>query len=647
MSSSKVVWSVKEFCGVLRKRQLNKFDCNMGVSGRRGDGKTQVKGNKVLMSDGEWKNVEDVKIGDVVISPQQDGSFTYEKVIETHSRFEDEIYDICEVTRSKRILYSCAWNHDIVCFDSLNRGVKNIEAEKVANRKRNYSFSSPCVEFKKDDAKIDPYCLGVHIGDGYSSKSGIRWSFNSKKSPCIKYFIKKYPNDVISTKKRVNNNYRHFIKHRGKFSNEIRDYGLYLKKSKSKFIPVKCLLSSIDYRFNLLAGLIDTDGTVHKNNIIYTTISKQLSEDIKKLVFSLGGRARIQKKKINDNEYLFYNVLIAFEDNRIIPLKVKHKKEGLHKKIVNPRNIAIKSVKRNYGSMVYGFSLTGNSKWYITNNYMVTHNSTLLFKIFNSFKEDGFDMNKHMEYSQQAVTNLLANQRFGFCWDDEAINSGYKRDFQVKGQKILIKVVTNYRDNYNIYASALPFFYSLDTDLRALIFVHIHIIERGVGVILLPLDNQIHASDPWDTKNNIKIEERESRRVKRNPDLPFRYNKLTTFAGYIYFGPMTKKQEKKYKGIKATKRSKNFGLENESEKLDFKERCYKLLIAGKLSNDGLLQACLLEDRQYSSMTAELNRMLKNNGETKTARHFFKEDPKSVLHNKLKGAISNLVPSPSV
>ena len=272
--------------------------------------------------------------------------------------------------------------------------------------------------------------------------------------------------------------------------------------------------------------------------------------------------------------------------------------------------------------------------------------STFLFKIFNSFKEDGFNIEKHMEYSQQAVTSLLANQRFGFCWDDEAINSGYKRDFQGAGQKILIKVVTNYRDNYNIYASALPFFYSLDKDLRELIFVHVHIIERGVGVLLLPLDNQIHASDPWDTKTNIKIEERESRRIKRNPNLPFRYHKLTTFAGYIYFGPMTNKQEKKYKGIKATKRSKNFGLENESEKLDFKERCYKLLIAGKLSNNGLLEACLLEDRKYTSMTAELNRMLKNNGETKTAKDFFKTTSKKELHSKLKGAISDLVPPPS-
>ena len=269
--------------------------------------------------------------------------------------------------------------------------------------------------------------------------------------------------------------------------------------------------------------------------------------------------------------------------------------------------------------------------------------STFLFKIFNSFKKSGFLQNKHQVYSQQDVINLLANQTFSFCWDDEAINSGYKRDFQHSGQKTLVKVVTNYRDNYNIYASALPFFYSLDKDLRELIFVHVHIIERGLAVILLPLTDQIHASDPWDTKANIKVEERESARIKKNPNLSFRYHLFTTFGGYIYFGPMTEKQERFYKEIKKAKRSKNFGLEKSPEQLEFKERCYNLLVDGKMTNDGLLQACLLEGRKYSSVLAEINRMLKDNGEKRTARDFFQIlDPKA-LNSKTRGVINQLIP----
>lgn len=271
--------------------------------------------------------------------------------------------------------------------------------------------------------------------------------------------------------------------------------------------------------------------------------------------------------------------------------------------------------------------------------------STLLFKIFNSFKKHGFNQKEHQVYSQKKVINLLGTQTFGFVWDDEAINSAYKRDFQGAGQKDLIKVVTNYRDNYNIYGSAIPSFYSLDKDLRDLIFVHIHIIERGFAVLFLPLQGQIHSSDSWDTKNNVKIEEKENRRVEKNPKLTFRYHKFTTFAGYMFFGPMTPKQEKYYKKLKREGRERTFAMEKNDEDLNFKDRVYNLLIERKLTNEGLLQACLSSGKKYSSVLCNLNTLLKDNGINHTASYYIRKKPVNPLHSKLKGGIINLVPSP--
>lgn len=271
--------------------------------------------------------------------------------------------------------------------------------------------------------------------------------------------------------------------------------------------------------------------------------------------------------------------------------------------------------------------------------------STFLFHIFNRFHEDGFKEEKHQVYSREDVIDLLSSQLFGFCWDDEAINSGYKRDFQNSGQKELVKIITNYRDSHNIYASALPFFYSLDKDLRELIFCHIHIIERGLAVILLPLGDQIHGSDPWDTDRNIKIEKKEQERIKKNPDLTFRYHKLTTFAGYIYFGPMTDKQEERYKRIKSAKRAKNFNVDDPIDIRDsFKERVFKLLLDKKLTKDGLIQMCLIEGKKYSSMMSELNRMLKDIGESRTVKDFYRTDEIKSFNNSLKGGINDLVPT---
>ncbi len=263
--------------------------------------------------------------------------------------------------------------------------------------------------------------------------------------------------------------------------------------------------------------------------------------------------------------------------------------------------------------------------------------STFLFKIFNSYKKDGFQPNKHQVYSQKDVIELLSNQKFGFCWDDEAINSGYKRDFNKTGQKKLIKIITNYRDNFNIYASALPFFYSLDKDLRELMFMHIHIVERGFAVILLPVADQIHSSDPWDTKNNIKTEEKEFKLMKKNSNHKFRYNKLSTFAGYLYFGPMTKKQKRKYLELKAEKRKKAF--EGDSDIVDgevsFIQKLYNLLIEKKLSKEGLMQTCLIEGRKYSVVTNTLNKMLTDNGIEHTLRYYLPQSNEEERQKAIK------------
>lgn len=268
--------------------------------------------------------------------------------------------------------------------------------------------------------------------------------------------------------------------------------------------------------------------------------------------------------------------------------------------------------------------------------------STFLFKVFNSFKRDGFNQERHQVYSRDDVISLLSTQKFSFCWDDEAINSGYKREFQNKGQQELIKIITNYRDSFNIYASALPFFYSLDKGLRELIFVHVHIIERGFAVILLPLGDSIHSQDPWDTKINTKIEEQENRRIEKNPELTFRYHRLTTFAGYIYFGDMTKKQRKKYEEIKKRKRSKEFGIETPKEE-SWIQKIYNAVVSKKLTKNGLLQACLIEGKKYSSITSLLNQMLTDNGINDTLKAFLLPDDNKDFHNNLNKEINDLIP----
>jgi len=235
--------------------------------------------------------------------------------------------------------------------------------------------------------------------------------------------------------------------------------------------------------------------------------------------------------------------------------------------------------------------------------------STLIAKFLYLTKQ--YNPKKHQVYSREDVIRLLSLQKFGICFDDEAINSGYKRDFQSKGQQELIKIVTAYRDNFNLYISAIPNFFNLDKDLRDLTFIHIHVIERGLGVLHMPIQGRLYSADKWDSRNNAKLEDKWNRKRAINPDFKIPYHKLSTFRGYVYFDDLTPKQREIYEEIKAEKRKNAFDKYiQKPEEQDFFDKCLKLILEKKITKDGLIQMCMIDNRDYKKTLAKLNRMLK-------------------------------------
>jgi hypothetical protein len=266
--------------------------------------------------------------------------------------------------------------------------------------------------------------------------------------------------------------------------------------------------------------------------------------------------------------------------------------------------------------------------------------STLLSKIF--YRLGKFNPWKHQVYNSKDIVKLLTTQIRGKCFDDEAINSGYKRNWQDKGQQNLIKILTNYRDSLNVYGSALPNFFSLDKDLRDLFFMLLHVIERGIAVVHLPLQGNMYSQDKWDSKNNARIEQKWNEKRKKNPNFKPPYHKLSTFVGYLYFGKMTPKQEALYKEVKRAKRAEEYEKENSDKGESFYDRIYRLLLEGKITQQGLMEICFANDKKYSSVTTQLNIMLKDNGVPNTLSYYWKKCTDSNSNN-LNGTISSLVP----
>jgi len=442
----------------LIKGVKQKFDGIVLMTGLEG---CQPKGSKVMLSDGNFKNIEDIKVGDSVLSPQEDGSHTYAKVLSTTNWFCDEVCDVITLNRGKRKLYSCSNNHLIPTNIIRTKGhtnrerfwkTENIRADNYS-KKGKYSklncstFSSFMIDrFEgRDNCKIGPYFLGVFLGDGVLNKC-LR-IHNSKKE-IYKKLNSIYP--VMSLHERTNANIINYSKTSKPYS-LLSKLGLYNKDSGGKFIPEGALYSDKDYRLKLLAGLIDTDGYLDKNgNYQYTTKSERLAKDILFLIHSLGMRGTCKKvvKGIKSSGFkgIYYQINFYSGDTNI-PLVVKKKIRTTSSFLLSSNRMAY-DVVRSKSQQVYGFELDSKSKWYITDNYMVTHNTgkSTFAKQLAAYCGSAFGRNltlNNIVFTGKDLMDRIDAAKIGTpIIFDEAIMDMASQDAATEMQRILIKKFT-------------------------------------------------------------------------------------------------------------------------------------------------------------------------------------------------------------
>lgn len=364
----------------------------------------QPKGELVLMADNTWKTVENIKLGDKVLSPQRDGSTKIATVLSL-KEYDSEIYTI---NLNKGDSYRVAAEHLVVGNGGPLKDYGTILAKDLykpkGTIKRVKGVYSAAIEMPERELSISPYHLGLLIGDG-SLKNNVCFTTTDSKlldeaaSLCKQFGNKLTPcSDKItySLGKRGGQG-----KIRNKLMGEVRKLGLLGKNSHDKFIPLPYLNSSIEQRLQLLAGLIDTDGYKDPRNdstYEYTTTSFRLAEDIKRLCKSLGFGISINIKKTSwihngIKKYGKAHRLQISTQDYTIPVKLKRKiGKFRNSNWKNVRHKAMNVVKENKVEKVYGFTLDSESNWYVTNNYILTHNTgkTLTGKILMNNCESTF-----------------------------------------------------------------------------------------------------------------------------------------------------------------------------------------------------------------------------------------------------------------
>lgn len=166
----------------------------------------------------------------------------------------------------------------------------------------------PLVEVQGEqvDLPIDPYVLGVLIGDGCLASRQSGPTFTTVDDEIAQAVSQRLPAGfrlVKDTYPERAPTYR-ISRPRGKgvgsspsfVLKALRELGLWGHLANSKFLPAVYKTAPLPQRRELLMGLMDTDGwtgTVTQ----YTTVSRRLADDVVDLVRSLGGTARLTSKE--------------------------------------------------------------------------------------------------------------------------------------------------------------------------------------------------------------------------------------------------------------------------------------------------------------------------------------------------------------
>ena len=366
----------------------------------------------------------ELKKGDIIF----DGDGNKTKVLELYPQGKKEIYRIyfndntfIEVGKEHlNIFYQYKpiksyringkrqriWNkkYQILTTEEL---IKYFESEQNKKKKYALRLDLPILNYPKKEVELDPYILGILLGDGCLSTNNIIFAnLDQDIIQRLNDYCKSMGDKLVLQydKRRAINKQCQYKIVGGNLANKLKKLGLIGTKSDTKFIPNEYLFNDYETRLELIRGLMDTDGCVivqHKVkktgtykscNFEYLTISKQLSEGVAHLLRSLGCVDRITLKKCH---YKKENQIIDCKDgyrhsirvpNNLIIFYTKRKVENIKVREFEPIRKIVKIENTHVKKEAQCILVDSPKHTYITDNITVTHNTYLAKAISTELK---------------------------------------------------------------------------------------------------------------------------------------------------------------------------------------------------------------------------------------------------------------------
>lgn len=345
-----------------------------------------AKGELILMVDGTRKRAEDVVVGDLLMGI--DGP---RRVLELHRGRQR----MARVTPKKGDSFVVNVGHTLTVLWSVSDGArkdgdvidisvaewllasKNFQRHTVLYRPRVDTFVT---DYTDRSRPIEAYHMGMLLGDGTLSKSvGVSTTDPEMVEEVERLAsgfglqIRKDAHGGRCPTYRINSG----TKFTGKNSlvAALDSLGLLGAKAKSKFIPSSYLTAPRGERLELLAGLIDSDGSLHYGGFDFVSKSSRLAEGVIFLCRSLGLAAYMkacQKRDQNGRGGTYYRVGIS-GDCSVVPVRVPRKRAPARKINKDAQRVGFK-VDLLPEADYYGFTVDGDNR-YLMGDFTWTHNS--------------------------------------------------------------------------------------------------------------------------------------------------------------------------------------------------------------------------------------------------------------------------------
>lgn len=227
---------------------------------------------------------------------------------------------------------------------------------------------APVEHDKNDSLPVDPYLLGVLLANGSLQDSSVIFSTNDEeiaskvinRNPQLDIKESTSPSPHATTRRwRI-----------GSFKKVLRGLGIDGLRSSEKFVPEEYLVAHEDARRDLLAGLMDCDGSAGLGNrrAKYHTTSPYLRDAVISLVRSLGGVCPSTYVDERDENPCF-TVKIELADS---PFTLQRKASRFTPK--SPWR-AIASITEVPSQETRCIKVDAVDELFVTKDYIVTHNT--------------------------------------------------------------------------------------------------------------------------------------------------------------------------------------------------------------------------------------------------------------------------------